>query len=266
MALDAGAFMLGRVPQPPLLLREWGEPGYAYELRRVRLLYAQLAAAHGRSGPQISRIVDLVQSVDRGALWLAGFGGGLVTGVQERLRVWLIDMAQLLRSTLQLLAKLPDGPAALRSLGLYGRVATLPVEEFLLRPAFESAPAGLSSASQEALQTLADLQALGPHIELLRTVDSAAGALDFARLIELAPERLVDALASAGAAWFIDLISDDSFESQGYRIGYPVGAGAVELIRVFVEPPVLDLAQLVTLLDLAPDERAALGLTQAAER
>ncbi|MCA3223377.1 MAG: hypothetical protein ING41_13450 [Burkholderiales bacterium] len=240
-----------RTPRPPLVLREWGEPGYAYELRRVRLLYARLAVAHDQSGPQVDRILDLIESSEQGALWLAGFGGGFVSGIQERLAAWLEDIARMLQTLLKQLARAADGAAALPKLS---------VEEFLRRPMLEAAPTGLSPTSSELMQSLIDLHGLGPHIELLRTVDSAATAIGFARMIELAPEALAGAVASAGAAWFRDLIEDPSFESQGWRIGHPVGAGAVELIRALAEPPLLDVAQLITLLDLGPDEQAALGL------
>jgi hypothetical protein len=249
-----------RTPRPPLVLREWGEPGYAYELRRVRLLYARLAVAHDQSWPRVNRILDLIESSEQGALWLAGFGGGFVSGIQERLAAWLEDIARMLQTLLKQLARAADGAAALRALGFAATVAKLSVEEFLRRPMLEAAPTGLSPTSSELMQSLIDLHGLGPHIELLRTVDSAATAIGFARMIELAPEALAGAVASAGAAWFRDLIEDPSFESQGWRIGHPVGAGAVELIRALAEPPLLDVAQLITLLDLGPDEQAALGL------
>lgn len=250
----------GRMARPPLLLREWGEPGYSYELRRVRLLYARLAAAHARSGPQVNRILELVESADRGALWLAGFGGGFVGGIQQRLSAWLDDIGRLLRTTLAGLAGAADAAAVRRALNLAGTAAAVTLDEFLRRPLVEAAPSGLSSATAESLQVLVDLHALGPQIEMLREIDSAARAIDFARLIDLAPETLADALAAAGAAWFSDLIVDESFESQGYRIGYPVGAGAVELIRMVAEPAWLDAAQLITVLDLSPAEQAAMGL------
>ena len=43
-------------------------------------------------------------------------------------------------------------------------------------------------------------------------------------------------------------------------LGYPIGAAAVELIRVVAEPPALDLAQLIASLDLSSDELQQLGI------
>ena len=178
--------------------------------------------------------------------------------LQSRLLNYLYLLAQQKLLKVLLLPRVRKLPHKLGNLKV--TAVALVFEEFLRRPVLEAVPSGLSSASTESLQVLVDLHGLGPQIGMLREIDSAARAIDFARLIELAPETLADALAAAGAAWFRDLIEDESFESQGYRIGYPVGAGAVELIRMVAEPPWLDAAQLVTLLDLSPAEQEAMGL------
>jgi hypothetical protein len=228
-------------------LRVFGESDLDREFRRFCEIWSS-------EQPGDSMVVRLLAKM-ADPVYLAEFGFGVLEGVMvgggAHLRTWRDDLQSTVRVGVRFLKDdalvvIPVGTAV----SLY---------EFF-RTDFDPKTSGqLSPAVEAILERLKIIHEYEPVLAMLDVLNEKTKDKSLLVLFNIAGQDIWDTMKAAGWGWARSfLLLTDEAEKQGQKLGELLGAAIVELVRAFVEPPELSMAELITLLDLHDDEVAEL--------
>jgi hypothetical protein len=233
-------------------LKVFGESPFDREVRR----FFQLWALDNRGGPIEFRLMKAFGDPIYMTEFSLSFLGGAVDGGVERLQVWKSELESTVRGLLKIIKE--DGLLVIpvgTMVGLY---------EFFRTDVDAKTSGQLSPESAAVLERLQIIHSYQPVFMMLDLLDDRYRTKDFFELLGMAAEDILEALKTSSLAWVNSVLAmTGDAEKQGQAIGRFIGAAVVELIRAFVEPPSLTIAELIGMFGLKDDEIRDLELEAA---
>ena len=235
-------------------LPEFGQSPLEREVRKLgRLL------ANGNPSPAANRFAADLGTGTYSALFAVGFIDGFWSGGSERVAAWAKDCQDTLTRLRALLMQI-DAEEVVTTI----RVAlATSIWEFFRRPVLDVADASLSVTTKEALDDLALLHDLGPFFQTLAFLEDkrrTSSFLDAAS--DLASSVAIVLLGEARSELNAILLEADA-ERRGSRVGKLIGGAVVEMVRAIAEPTGFTVAEMISSLDLEPEEAQLLELRGA---
>jgi hypothetical protein len=231
----------------PRVLPVFGESSLDYQLRRFGEIWEDL----NPGGTMEARLAIFLADPIYGATFAIGFVEGFMDGGGNRLRVWRDELDATFKALVKLakddnLVVIPVGIGV----GLY---------EFFWRKFEPETPVGLAPETVEVLERLKVIHEFGPVFMMLGLLNEKFKTRSLLESLNLIAEDIAAALVETSGNWVRSfLLATGDADKQGQMLGRFIGEAFVELVRAFVEPPALDMAQLITVFGLVNDEARAL--------
>lgn len=232
-------------------LRLWEESPVAYELRKLMDGVKRDFANDRMAVDFLLRANDPMFF----APFVWGFAGGFTDGAGASLLDWKKDLTTTYNSLAKLLHDAPETVPKTILLGLEAGFI-----EYVKRPLTISVPQGLDPTSAAIVQQLIDLHGAGPMLQWLGVLEDARGGLSVAQSLGILAEDMLGSLVEEGGGHLRHFFTEKDAQKQGALLGRPMGIATVEIARMIAEPPALDIAQLVAMLDFSDDEKKQLGI------
>lgn len=237
------------------VLRQWQEGDIEYAMRCAMTMLASDVRGDPVGTDFARRVSDPAYLVGM----VIGYHVGFFDGASARYLAWKKDLFDVFATARKIILAdkrlIATNAAKTIELGL-----SAGVREFFLRPWIEEVPIDLAPESADSARVLIDIYHAGPFLEWLGMLDELKGGTTLSELVGIAANDLSVALVNAGDAAIRQFLLEHDSQRQGAMLGSLVGAATVELIRIIVEPPALNLAELVATLALSYDERRQLGI------
>lgn len=232
---------------PEVPLKDYDESRLGYVLRMT--LYRLEQSQAGPNQPYFSaRIADAVY----GGKMALGFGDGLFAGIRARYAIMRDDY----RRDYAMLQKLFSAELALAT----GAAIAASFDEWFVRPAFEVAPTGLKPEAAVAAQRMIEMFDAMALLNTIGLINDVANAGQFWEMLGAGVEDLLDAVSLEAQGWATRAILEQDPVRQGAMLGELAGSILFEVVRMIVEPPALDAANLISSFGITSDERQVLGI------
>lgn len=236
-------------------LPEFGQSPLERELRKLGRLIA-----NGNPNPAANRFAADLETGKHSALFAIGFLDGFWSGVSDRAAAWARDCQDTLTRLRDLLLRID-----VKEIVTTVRVGlATSIWEFFRRPPLTIADASLSASTIDALKDLALLHDLYPFFQWLEFFEDKRRTSSFLGAVsDLAESIAIVLLGEARSELHAILVESDP-ERQGARVGRLIGGALVEMVRAIAEPTAFTVAEMITILELEPEEMHLLDLQGAA--